>query len=358
MEIIFLGIAVVCIIVIGINVKKHGSFSKWQAHHKQEIEKMKEANQKAYMTEMDARVKVNLTSLEVHKSPEYAESEEFLRLNNRGTFPNEARHFELDGLINNSNAQKDYMSCEKYCLEDIDLYPIYIAEMRDKEEKRLVMAKSELSEINSGRKNASPGYVSLLMRSSERTHIPSRFVSFETLIKIYEKQGRFNEAIEVCQKAIDYGISDGSKGGFESRKKRFENVLITLNDTESLDFIKDGFAFEEFVCGVLIQNGYKAETTVKSGDFGVDVIAEKDGIRYAVQCKLSANPVSLKAVQEVYAAMAHYKCNIGIVAATNTFTKSAEELAASTNVLLWDKRKIIELAQINNINSGKDDTHE
>ncbi len=43
------------------------------------------------------------------------------------------------------------------------------------------------------------------------------------------------------------------------------------------------------------------EVTRGSGDYGVDVLAEKEGVTYAVQCKRYDGPVGVKAVQEAYA---------------------------------------------------------
>ena len=286
------------------------------------------------------------TSVKWHM--EGLESEKFMHHHVRGTFPNEARHFELLGLIKSSRANGDNEKCEKYCLEDIALYPVYIEEIKQKEEKRIEIAKAELADISAGRKSASQNYIDLLSGAGQQFIIPTRFSSFETLAKLYQKQGRFAEALEICEKALGYGIRDGTKGGFIERKRRLINLQNALNADNSLDFIKDGFAFEEFVCGILIRNGYKAEVSPKSGDFGMDVIAEKDDIRYAVQCKFSSSPVGLKAVQEVFTALPHYKCNIGVVAASNIFTKSAKELADSTGVWLWDRSKILELAQLDN----------
>lgn len=70
------------------------------------------------------------------------------------------------------------------------------------------------------------------------------------------------------------------------------------------------------------------------------VIAYKDDIKYAIQCKKYSSPVGIKAVQEVIASKAMNDCHVAAVLTNNTFTKSAKELANKNNVLLWDRDKL------------------
>ena len=82
--------------------------------------------------------------------------------------------------------------------------------------------------------------------------------------------------------------------------------------------------------------------TSRTGDQGADVIAEKNGKKIIVQCKLYSKPVGNKAVQEVFAAKQFYNGDLGIVITNNDYTKSARQLANSTNILTNDllRRKI------------------
>ena len=48
----------------------------------------------------------------------------------------------------------------------------------------------------------------------------------------------------------------------------------------------EGHDFEYFCADLLEDHGFKSvEVTRGSGDYGVDVLAEKEGVTYAVQCK-------------------------------------------------------------------------
>lgn len=48
----------------------------------------------------------------------------------------------------------------------------------------------------------------------------------------------------------------------------------------------EGHKFERLCASPLRANGYTGvEATSGSGDQGVDVVAERDGVRYGIQCK-------------------------------------------------------------------------
>jgi predicted RecB family endonuclease len=99
-----------------------------------------------------------------------------------------------------------------------------------------------------------------------------------------------------------------------------------------------GLEFEVYTAQLLKKLGYTDVTVTKaSGDQGIDVIAKKDGIRYAIQCKNYSNKLDNTPVQEVYAGKAFYGCDIGVVVTNSTFTQGARELANSIGVLLWDR---------------------
>lgn len=106
---------------------------------------------------------------------------------------------------------------------------------------------------------------------------------------------------------------------------------------ERIDLL-EGWDFEYFCADLLKESGYKNVTVTKgSGDQGVDILAEKDGIRYAVQCKRYSSELSNKPVQEVHAGKDMYKCQIGVVMTNSYFTPGAKDLAQATGVLLWDR---------------------
>ena len=115
-------------------------------------------------------------------------------------------------------------------------------------------------------------------------------------------------------------------------KSRLRAIAIERD----LSFAKDMTPqdFERWCTKIMLSNGWKATTTKTTGDQGADVIAEKEGTRLVLQCKLYGTPVGNKAVQEAFAAQHHYRAKASAVLTNTTFTASAIALAATTGVLL------------------------
>ncbi len=106
----------------------------------------------------------------------------------------------------------------------------------------------------------------------------------------------------------------------------------------------EGHDFERFCAKVLSLNGFEnVNVTQGSGDQGIDIIAFKDGIKYGFQCKCYASAIGNKAVQETFAGKAFYECHLGVVLTNQYFTRSAKELAQKNGIILWDRKKLIEL---------------
>lgn len=99
----------------------------------------------------------------------------------------------------------------------------------------------------------------------------------------------------------------------------------------------EGHEFEYFCAELLEKRGFvDVEVTKGSGDYGVDILAEKDGVTYAVQCKRYEHPVGVKAVQEAYAGRDYYDRMVGAVLTNQYFTTPAVEAARKLKILLWD----------------------
>ena len=109
----------------------------------------------------------------------------------------------------------------------------------------------------------------------------------------------------------------------------------------------DGPEFEAYVALVLEDNGFKHVALTKgSGDQGVDILAERNGRTYAIQCKNYEGTVGNFAVQEAYAGAQFYGCDRAAVICPGMFTRGAKELAQSTGVLLWDGKKLSHMMKI------------
>ena len=128
------------------------------------------------------------------------------------------------------------------------------------------------------------------------------------------------------------------------RPLKERNNFIENCDIYYIDSL-EGLEFEEYFSKILNILGYDSCSTQASGDYGIDVIAEKDGIKYGFQCKLYNQNVGNKAVQEAYSGKSFYNCHVAIVVTNNYFTKGAINQAEKNNVVLWDRDKLIEIIE-------------
>lgn len=107
--------------------------------------------------------------------------------------------------------------------------------------------------------------------------------------------------------------------------------------TGSMDEM-EGHDFEFFCAELLEKRGFiEVEVTRGSGDFGVDILAEKDGVTYAVQCKRYHDPVGVEAVLRTYGGRDYYDRMVGVVMTNQYFTAPAVEAAKKLQILLWDR---------------------
>lgn len=100
----------------------------------------------------------------------------------------------------------------------------------------------------------------------------------------------------------------------------------------------EGHEFEYFCARLLEEAGFiDVEVTRGSGDYGVDILAEKEGVTYGIQCKRYTGPVGVEAVLQVYAGKDYYDRMAGVVMTNQYFTTPAVEAAKKLKILLWDR---------------------
>lgn len=101
-----------------------------------------------------------------------------------------------------------------------------------------------------------------------------------------------------------------------------------------------GIEFERYVASLLRHQGYKHVKLTEQYDFGIDIIAEKDGISWGIQVKRYSAPVKLAAVREAVAALKHYDCDQAMVITNSSFSSSARDLAVSNSCVLIDGQEL------------------
>lgn len=102
-----------------------------------------------------------------------------------------------------------------------------------------------------------------------------------------------------------------------------------------------GVDFERQCRQLLEVGGFEVRTTPTTGDYGADIIAFKDDLGYAIQCKDTGKPVGVKAVQEAVGAQRHYSTDYAVVCCSGGFTDAAVELATSNKVLLCNADQLV-----------------
>lgn len=106
-----------------------------------------------------------------------------------------------------------------------------------------------------------------------------------------------------------------------------------------------GVEFEHYVAAVLRGRGYDIEFTRATGDFGVDLIATRDGVRTAVQCKRQARTVNGAAIQQVVTGAAVHDCTATMVVSNHRYTRAAEQLAEVHQCMLVGRTRLARLAR-------------
>jgi restriction system protein len=101
-----------------------------------------------------------------------------------------------------------------------------------------------------------------------------------------------------------------------------------------------GTQFENYVAARLRRAGWQVTFTPAVGDYGVDLIAQRDGKSAAIQCKRYGKPVGVAAVQQVVSGARHHGCEKSIVVSNQEFTQAAKQLAFTHGCQLIGRRAL------------------
>ncbi|MGA8545366.1 MAG: restriction endonuclease [Mycobacterium sp.] len=118
-----------------------------------------------------------------------------------------------------------------------------------------------------------------------------------------------------------------------NRRRRPDGTLRAID-------AMSGMKFEDYVAARLRRAGWQVAFTSGSGDYGVDLIAQRDGKSVAIQCKRHGKPVGVAAVQQVVAGARHHGCTRSIVISNQEFTHAAKQLAATHGCQLIGRKAL------------------
>lgn len=105
--------------------------------------------------------------------------------------------------------------------------------------------------------------------------------------------------------------------------------------------LMSGIIFERRLAHLFAGRGYRVEQTRARGDYGADLVLERDGVRTVVQAKRWKKNVGVKAIQEAVAAKPMYGCDHAMVVTNRYFTEQAQRLAKANGVRLWNRDDLV-----------------
>lgn len=137
--------------------------------------------------------------------------------------------------------------------------------------------------------------------------------------------------------------------GQQTLDESIESQKQGISGTITLDQLKDmdPYEFERFVTRLLRHMGMRAETTVASGDGGVDIRAVDPrpilGGRYIVQVKRYQGTVGPSYVRDLFGTMMHEHLTKGVMITTGNYGPTAIEFARGKGIDLIDGHELMDL---------------
>ncbi len=128
-------------------------------------------------------------------------------------------------------------------------------------------------------------------------------------------------------------------------------------DRELLSWLRGlkPWEFERYIAELFTKLGYKTTVTGGAYDRGVDVIAEKDGLRHYIQCKkYMTSTVGVGELRDFYGAIADHLAQAkGYFITTNKFTLESERFAENKPIELIDSYKLIKYIRLSETSNQK-----
>lgn len=124
-----------------------------------------------------------------------------------------------------------------------------------------------------------------------------------------------------------------------ARIYRFVRSTVTSVRLSVVDSM-DGIEFEKYVARMLKRQGYSQIRLTEKYDYGVDIVAAKDGVRWGIQAKRYSGLVKAEAVRQVVTGLRVYGCDHAIVIINSVFSRVAVQLADSNECVLVDRKEL------------------
>jgi len=101
-----------------------------------------------------------------------------------------------------------------------------------------------------------------------------------------------------------------------------------------------GWEFEKIIAELFKKLGHTVSTTKGSGDEGIDLFLEKEGLQAGVQCKRWKTMIGQGVIREFYGSLIHAKLRKGFVITTDRFSKAAKDFVRGKPIVLIDREEL------------------
>lgn len=183
-----------------------------------------------------------------------------------------------------------------------------------------------------------------VLTPKEQTSLDNQIVNLEFSIREYlqtatEKQKDILSSD--FEKALDtYHQEIATIKEQENRKKTMEQKVEQLYQLTPREF-------EEWTESLFKSLGFQnVVLTPQSGDKGLDLIAEKDGNKIAVQCKKFKGVVGSPVIQAFAGALQTAEIDKGYFITTGSYSVDAEKMAQDLPIELYDKNTLGDLIEL------------
>ncbi len=105
----------------------------------------------------------------------------------------------------------------------------------------------------------------------------------------------------------------------------------------------DGIEFEKYIAQLLRINGYSHVKLTNKFDYGIDILARKNGIRWGIQVKRNRGQVKVDAVRQAVTGLKMYNCDKAMVITNSYFGRYATTLAKVNDCVLIDRLQLYKL---------------
>ena len=146
----------------------------------------------------------------------------------------------------------------------------------------------------------------------------------------------FGLIVGIISNSVWFGLAGATVGMLLALLLRRERPGASMTAIDAMS----GVEFEGYVAARLRRAGWQVTFTPAVGDYGVDLVAEKDGQSVAIQCKRHGKSVGVAAVQQVVSGARHHGCTRSIVVSNQEFTTAAKQLAYTHRCQLIGRRAL------------------